>query len=121
MSKKINTEKLNQTISECNTNARLVNMVNESGVDRIKNGTMTEDVYNDIISANVNHGSKHDAAVKYGSGYLDGYQDCQKDTVGLVLTGLTGCAIGVGIIKYRKEIKEYGKCVIGKLKKGRRN
>lgn len=117
MSKKINTEKLNQTISECNDNVTLVNMVNESGSDRIKNGIMTEDVYNDIISANVNHGSKHVSAVQYGTGYLDGYRDCQKDTINVALATMAGCAIGAGIIKYRKEIKEYGKYVIGKLRR----
>ncbi len=121
MSKKINTEKLNQTISECNDNVTLVNMVNESGNERIKNGTMTEDVYDDIISANVKHGTKHVSAVQYGTGYLDGYHDCQKDTVATALTVITTGAIGLGIIKYRKEIKEYGKYLIGKLKKGRRN
>lgn len=121
MSKKINTEKLNQTIKECNDNATLVNMVNESGNERIKNGTMTEDVYNDIISANVNHGSKHEATVQYGTGYLDGYQDCQRDTVITTLAVVVGGAVGVGAIKYRKEIKEYGKYLIGKLKNRRRN
>lgn len=117
MSKKINTEKLNQTIKECNDNATLVNMVNESGTERIKNGTMTADVYNDIISANVRHGSKHEAAVKYGTGYLDGYQDCQRDTYIGISTVMIGGAIGLGIIKYRKEIKEYGKYLIGKLRR----
>lgn len=115
MSKKINTEKLNHVISECNENAKLVNMVNESGTERIKNGTMTEDVYTDIISANVNQGSKHVSAVQYGTGYLDGYRDCQKDTVNVALATMAGCAVGIGIIKYRKEIKEYGKYIKNKI------
>lgn len=117
MSKKITTEKLNRKISDCNDNAKMVNMINKSGADHIKNGTMTQEMYNDIIHANVKHANKHVPTVEYGSGYLDGYQDCQKDTVNTVLVSAAGCAIGLGIIKYRKKIKEYGKYVIGKLTK----
>lgn len=119
MSKKINTEKLNRKIRECNANANLVNMVNRSGAEHIENGTMTREMYIDIIDANVSHGNKNVVAVEYGSGYLDGYRDCQKDSVKTVLATAAGYAIGVGVIKYRKEIKAYGKYVIGKLKKGR--
>ena len=117
MSKKITIKKLNREIRECNENSKMVNMINISGENHIKNGTMTQEMYDDIINANVIHGSKHVAAVTYDSGYLNGYQDCQKDTVNAVLTGVAGCAIGIGIIKYRKEIKAYGKYVIGKLTK----
>ena len=117
MSKKINAEKLNRKIRECNANAKMVNMINQSGADHIKSGTMTQEMYNGIIDANVIHGNKNVATVEYGSGYLDGYQDCQKDTVNAVLAGAAGCAIGLGIIKYRKEIKAYGKYVIGKFAK----
>lgn len=117
MSKKINTEKLNRKIRECNANAMLVNAMNDLGADHIKDGTMTQEMYTDIIVANVTHANKEVPTVEYGSGYLDGYRDCQKDTVNTVLTSAAGCAIGLGIIKYRKEIKAYGKYVIGKLTK----
>lgn len=117
MSKKINTEKLNRKIRECNTNAKLVNMVNRSGAEHIENGTMTREMYVDIINANVTHANKEVPTVEYGSGYLDGYRDCQKDSVNTVLTTAAVYAIGLGIIKYRKEIKTYGKYVIGKLTK----
>lgn len=119
MSKKFTIEKVNRRISDCNVNAKMVNMINKSGADHIKNGTMTEEMYNDIIDLNVIHGTKHEANVGYGTGYLNGYQDCQKDTVNTVLVSAAGCAIGLGIIKYRKEIKEYGKYFIGKFKKRR--
>lgn len=117
MSKKINAKNLNRKTRECNANAELVNMVNNSGAEHIKNGTMTQEMYNGIIETNVIHGSKNVYTVAYGTGYLDGYQDCQKDTVNAVLAGAAGCAIGLGIIKYRKEIKAYGKYVIRKLAK----
>ena len=117
MSKKINTEELNRKKRECNANAMLVNMVNRSGAELIENGTMTREMYVDIIDANVSHGNKNVATVEYGSGYLDGYRDCQKDSVNTVLATVAGCAIGLGVIKYRKEIKAYGKYVIGKLTK----
>lgn len=117
MSKKINAEKLNRKVRECNAYAKVVNEMNHLGADHIKNGTMTQEMYSSLIEANIFHGSKNVSAVEYGSGYLNGYQDCQKDTVNAVLTGAAGCAIGLGIIKYRKEIKAYGKYVIGKLAK----
>lgn len=117
MSKKVNAEKLSHKISEYNKNAKMVNMINKSGMDRIKTGTMTQEIYNTVIDANIIQGQKYLAGVEYGSGYLDGYQDCQKDTVNAVLAGAAGCAIGLGIIKYRKEIKAYGEYVIGKLTK----
>ena len=117
MSKKITIEKLNREIRECNENSKMVNMINISGENHIKNGTMTQEMYDNIVNANVIHGSKHVAAVTYDSGYLNGYQDCQKDTVNAVLPCFAVCALGVGIIKYRKEIKAYGKYVIGKLTK----
>lgn len=118
MSKKFNAEKLNREIRECNANTKLVNMVNSSGAEHIKNGTMTQEMYNDIINANVIHGSKNIATVEYGSGYLDGYQDCQKDSVNTVIATVAGCAIGLAVFKHQ-EIKAYGKYVIGKFKKGR--
>ena len=117
MSKKINVENLNRKIRECNANAKLVNMANESGIDHIKNGTMTEDIYNTIIDANVNQGNSYVTEIEYGKGYLDGYNDCQSDTAGTVLRSVTCGIIGVGIIKYRKEIKAYGEYIIKKLRK----
>lgn len=117
MSKKINIKKLNRKISDCNDNAKMVNMINESGAVHIKNGTMTQEMYKGIIYANIKHGNEHVSAAEYGTGYLDGYQDCQKDTVNTVLVSIAGYTIGLGIIKYRKEIKTYGKYVIGKLAK----
>ena len=117
MSKKINIEKLNRKISEHNKNAKEVNMINKSGEDHIKDGTMTKEMYEGILNANIKHGNEHVSPVEYGTGYLDGYQDCQKDTVKIVLASSAVYAIGVGIITYRKEIKAYGKYVIGKLKK----
>ena len=42
MSKKINAEKLNRKIRECNANAVLVNEMNNLGADHIKDGTMTQ-------------------------------------------------------------------------------
>lgn len=119
MSKKFTIEKVNRKISDYNVNAKMVNMINKSGADHIKNGTMTQEMYEDIIDANIIHGIKHEANVGYGTGYLNGYRDCQKDTVNTVLATTAGCAIGLGIFKYRKEIKDYGKYVIGKFKKGR--
>ena len=119
MSKKINAEKLNRKIRECNANAMLANEINKLGADHIKDGTMTQEMYDSIISANVSHAIEDVAPVEYESGYLDGYRDCQKDSVNAVLVTAAGCAIGVGIFKYRKEIKDYGKYVIGKFKKGR--
>ena len=117
MSKKINAENLNRKIRKCNANAVLVNEMNNLGADHIKDGTMTQEMYNSLIEANVSHGNKNVATVEYGSGYLDGYQDCQKDTAKVVLATTAGYAIGLGVFKYRKEIKEYGKYVIGKLTK----
>ena len=117
MSKKINIEKLNHKSSECNENAKKVDMINALGAVHIKNGEMTKEMYTNIINANVEHANAYVSTVRYDSGYLNGYQDCQKDTVNAVLTGAAGCAIGIGIIKYRKEIKAYGKYVIGKLTK----
>ena len=117
MSKKINAEKLNSKIRKCNANAVLVNEMNNLGADHIKDGTMTQEMYNGIINANVSHASKNVATVEYGSGYLDGYRDCRKDTANAVLATTAGCAIGLGVFKYRKEIKAYGKYVIGKLTK----
>ena len=117
MSKKINAEKLNRKIIECNANAMLVNEMNKIGADHIKDGTITQEMYMDIIDANVSHANKIVVPVEYGSGYLDGYRDCQKDSVNTALATAAGAAIGLGIIKYRKEIKEYGKYVIGKFKK----
>ena len=117
MSKKFNIENLNRKISECNQNAKTVNMINRLGKNCIENGTMTKEMYDNIVNANVVHANKHVPTVEYGSGYLDGYQDCQKDTVKIVLASSAVYAIGVGIIIYRKEIKAYGKYVIGKLKK----
>ena len=117
MSKKINTEKLNRKIRECNANAVLVNEMNNLGADHIKDGTMTQEMYNSLIGANVSHASKNVATVEYGSGYLDGYRDCRKDTANAVLATTAGYAIGLGVFKYRKEIKAYGKYVIGKFTK----
>ena len=117
MSKKFTIEKVNRRISEYNQNAKMLNMINNSGADHIKNGTMTQEMYEDIVDANIIHGSKHEANVAYGTGYLNGYQDCQNDTVKTVLASAAVSAIGVGIITYRKEIKAYGKYVIGKLTK----
>ena len=117
MSKKINAEKLNRKIREYNANGILVNEINNLGADHIKSGTMTQEMYDSIINANVSHGLENIATVEYGTGYLDGYRDCQKDSVNTVIATVGGCAIGVGIIKYRKEIKEYGKYVIGKLRR----
>lgn len=119
MSKKINAEKLTRKSRECYANAMLVDAMNNLGADHIKDGTMTQEMYKSIIDANVSHGVENVTPVEYGSGYLDGYRDCQKDTVNTVLATTAGCAIGLGIFKYRKEIKDYGKYVIGKFKKGR--
>lgn len=117
MSNKINIKNLKHKLSECNENVKTVNMINALGAVHIKNGTMTQEMYRDVVNANVIHASDHVATVKYESGYLDGYQDCQKDTVNAVLAGAVIGAAGFGIIKYRKEIKAYGKYVIGKLTK----
>ena len=116
MSKKINAEKLNRKIRECNANAVLVNEMNNLGADHIKDGTMTQEMYNSLIEANVSHGNKYVAPVEYGSGYLDGYQDHQKDSVNTALGVIAGCAIGLAVFKHQ-EIKAYGKYVIGKLTK----
>ena len=115
MSKKINIKKLNHELSECNENVKKVNMINALGAVHIKNVTMTQEMYTGIVNANVEHGSDYVANVGYKSGYLDGYQDYQKDTVNAVLAGAAIGFVGVGIITYRKEIKEYGKYVIGKF------
>ena len=115
MSKKINTEKLNRKIRECNANAALVNEMNNLGADYIKEGTMTQEMYNGLIEANVSHEKKYVAPVAYESGYLDGYQDHQKD-VNTALGVIAGCAIGLAVFKHQ-EIKAYGKYVIGKLTK----
>lgn len=117
MSKKINAEKLNRKSRECYANAMLVDKMNNLGADHIKDGTMTQKMYKSIIVANVSHGLKNVAPVEYGSGYLDGYRDCQKDSVNTVIATAAGAAIGLGIIKYRKEIKDYGKYVIGKFRR----
>lgn len=117
MSKKINAEKLKRKSRERYANAMLVDAMNDLGADHIKDGTMTQEMYKHIIDANISHGVKNVAPVEYGSGYLDGYRDCQKDSVNTVLASAAGAAIGLGIIKYRKEIKAYGKYVIGKLTK----
>ena len=76
----------------------------------------TREDYEQVVNINLSR-AQEASDIARGKGYLNGYADGSKDCANIAIAGLVAGTAFAAVVTYRKEIKEYGKYVIGKLRK----